>query len=196
MREKYIKLTEANLNRVVNGHDKMGYVIISSSRQDIWVYNDNIYYEDPNRFGSTKVEIDSQLHTDINNIAYKKLKNKIASLGYSYIPVYGGFKEKGQQKANVEKSLIVMPFNIKSGTYTDFDKFVNDMFDIAGPNGYHQDSILIKYPDKNPQYYSCWTQKPEEGIMFTGTSLNDITKEYFTALKKWSDISKKSNFDI
>lgn len=66
------------------------------------------------------------------------------------------------------------------------------MFRLA--NYFNQDAILIKYSDKNPRYYNPKTGLPSDVYEFKGTSLNDITKEYFTALKKWDDISKKNNF--
>ena len=62
----YIKLTEATLNRLVKGHDKDGYVILSASRGD-----------------KTDAE---------NNRRFEELKKKVWNLGYSYIPVFGGYK--------------------------------------------------------------------------------------------------------
>lgn len=102
--------------------------------------------------------------------------------------------EEGQDKANIEKSFIVFPFNISTKEDTDFEEFINDMFDWCGNDDNPQDAILVKFPGKNPRYYDPKNKKPTDDVEFTGTSLNDITKEYFTALKKWNDISKKDNF--
>lgn len=70
---------------------------------------------------------------------------------------------------------------VYSGEYRDFNTFAKDLLQMAWTD-YQQDAILIKYPDKAPVYYDCKTRCPI-GSSFSSTTLNDITKEYFTALK-------------
>ena len=151
----YIKLTEATLNRLVKGHDKDGYVILSASRGD-----------------KTDAE---------NNRRFEELKKTVWNLGYSYIPVFGGYSEEDHGEV-FEKSLFVLAKNKKEAEI-DFDKFVEDMREIG--SSYEQDSILVKYPDKAPMYLNLSTgefDRPFDGEI----KLNDLAQMYFTALKKWN----------
>lgn len=160
----YVPLTEANMNRIVNGHDAFGYIMISASRAD-------------------KSE-------EENNIRKKSIVKDIKSLGYSYVPVFGGYKEDGQDRASLEKSFIVYPYNIQTKEYADFDDFKRDMINLG--KKYNQDSVLVKDGKNNPIYIQCSTETPyddnDEG--FSGVKYNHTDSEYFTALKKWSDMSK------
>lgn len=193
---KLITINEANLKRVVNGHDEKGYAIISACRQDLWENNDGKIVADVSKEEKKifrKLIIGSHEHIDENNKRTKKLRSKLHDK-YSFIPIFGRLKEEGQDKANIEKGFIVFPFNITTKEDTDFEKFVNDIFDWCANKDNPQDVILIKFPGKSPRYYDPKTKKPTDDIEFTDTSLNDITKEYFAALKKRNDISKKDNF--
>ena len=84
-----------------------------------------------------------------------------------------------------------MPYNHKSDEYIDFNEFADDLLKVSYEK-YQQDAILIKYPDKAPIYYDCNTKKPI-GSSFSSATLNDVTREYFTALKKWGDMSRKKS---
>ena len=172
---KKIPLTEANLNRIIKGHDNSGYAIISACRQTLTDNNGN------------EIPQGSQRHTDENNIRTKELRRKLYFKGYSFIPVFGGYQEEGHDKPTMEKSFIVYPFDRYHKTQIDdFNEFVNDIFDLG--KEYEQDAVLIKYPNKNPAYYECDTRKKAPwSDDFKGVALNDVTKEYFTALKKWNN---------
>ena len=198
---RLITLDESSLNRVVNDHDEKGYAIISACRQDLWMNDKDkivatVNEDERKRF--RKLDINSQEHIDANNIRTINLKNKIKDK-YSFIPVFGGFKEEGQDKANIEKSFIVFPFNFKTKEDVDFEEFVNDICNwcVSSDNPKDdnpQDSVLIKFPNKNPRYYDPRNGLPTDDYEFVGLSLNDIIKMYFTAFKKWDDISQKDNF--
>lgn len=152
---KYRKLDESTLNRLIKGHDKDGYAIISASRGD-----------------KTPSE---------NNKRFDELKEKVWSLGYSYVPVFGGYKEDDFGEV-LEKSLFVLPKNKRSGDI-DLEKFFSDMRELG--KEYEQDSVLVKYPDENPRYLELSTG--ELGAPFDGELLlNDVTQQYFTSLKKWN----------
>lgn len=152
---KYRKLDESTLNRLIKGHDKDGYAIISASRGD-----------------KTPSE---------NNKRFDELKEKVWSLGYSYVPVFGGYKEDDFGEV-LEKSLFVLPKNKRSGDI-DLEKFFSDMKELG--KEYEQDSVLVKYPDENPRYLELSTG--ELGASFDGELLlNDVTQQYFTSLKKWN----------
>lgn len=190
-----IPLTEANLNRIINGHDKMGYIVASASRQDLWLIDKNgerVVTSDADDCRKYRVikqlEPDTQEHVDANNKRSKELVSYLRKNNYSYVPVYGGYREDGQTLANVEKSFIVLPYNIKTGEYVDFSKCVSDIMNIC--KKFNQDSILIKYPDADPTYYSC--DDGSKISKFYGTTINDLTKQAFTSLKKWDDIDFRS----
>lgn len=159
--ENYSVLTEASLNRLVRGHDKDGYAVLSASRNERTV-------ED-------------------NNKNFEQLKKDVKNKGYSYVPVFGGYVETddgGEQHPVYEKSLYVIPKRKgQNGEFEDkdFDIFVGDMFEIGGK--YNQEEILVKYPNENPAYYFVDTMKKD--MEFGGTSFNDIKSAYFTSMKKW-----------
>lgn len=164
------RLTEKNLNRLVKGHDDRGYAIISGSRDT-----------------NTKEE---------NDIKTKELKADIKKSGYSYVPVYGGYQEIGRD-ASTEKSFMVFPFDMNFKEHTDFETFQD--FIIGLTDAYDQDSVLIKRPGENPRYWNRMKEvknangeiervperKWETWSFAKEPTLNDVTKEYFTALKSW-----------
>lgn len=156
----YVPLTEANLNRIVNGHNEKGYGVLSASR--------------------------GNLSQEENNKRTKELKAKINDLGYSHVPVLGGYREEGQDKASLEKSLIVYPYNRKTKEYADINKFEDDLVDLG--QGYQQDTVMIKRPTESPKYITCNDRTPDMEFG-NGYVANDMGKEVFTALKKWSDSS-------
>ncbi len=170
----YSVLTGANLNRIVKGHDKDGYIMISACRE-------NADLEDPKN---------EQQVQDENNIRTEKLRQDIRACKYSYIPIYGGYREEGSNKASIEKSFIVFPFNRVDKTLADYNTFLDNMVRLGIK--YNQDSILVKKPNSSPQYFNCRTLK-FTGDIFNNVSLNDMQKEYFTALKKWSDSGRKGD---
>ena len=188
-----IPLIEKTLNRVAHGHDEYGYAIISAMRDNLYMSDNNEIYsvfsdEDKLNSNDDEIEINSQIWIDENNRRTNELKIDLRDNGLSFIPVYGGFKEKNSNKAKVEKSFIVFPFNMQTKKYIDFNKFAELVLELG--YNYQQDSVLIKYPDDNPVYYDCRTGKPDN-YKFTNIKLNDVAQEYFTALKKWGDFSKK-----
>jgi len=109
----------------------------------------------------------------------------VVNAGYSYIPVFGGYKETNPETGEMydapsfEHSLLIpnqKPFTSKSH---DEDQLVELGKKLA--KKYQLESFL--YKPKGGDYKSYWidangniTQK------FTGLSVNDITQEFFTKL--------------
>ena len=172
-------LTEVSLYRAVKEHDKNGYVMISASRQDcLKGIKDNPSYE----------EI-----WDENNKRTNNLKKDITNLSYSFIPVYGGYKEEGSNTASIEKSFIVFPYDFRKKELVDFDTFEKELINLG--KKYNQDAILIKEPESNPKYYYL-TTNTWDSVDFGNVKLNDVTQQYFTSLKGWADTSlNKKNRD-
>lgn len=158
-------LTEKNLNRISKGHEKDGYVIISASR----------FFED-----MTKEQRESE-----NNKRTNELKRALKNYGYSYLAVYGGYREEGASEASMEKSFVVYPYNIVSHSKYNFEDFLDDMKELG--KKYDQDSILVCEPGGKPHYVALKPGVDEFG--FDSVRDNDMNSEYFTAIKKWNDSS-------
>lgn len=205
-------MTEASLNRIVNKHDKGGYCIISACRgrwfKDGAEVPRDVTSEDANHNGFTEVTnleeykkaaaknkptfvkyaniLSGAKLQAINNKRTVALKNKIIGADYSFIPVYGGFKEEGSPVASYESSFIVLPFTRK-GVEKSVDELVADCLDWG--EEFNQDSILVKRIGEAPKYYNCVGAKKgvsDTDIVFSGEyTLNDITQMFFTALKQY-----------
>lgn len=165
VREYTEPLNEVSLYRVTKGHDKDGYAMISASRYN--PFNDNKQHSD-------------QEIVDENNKRTNKLKADIRSKGYSYVPVFGGYKEEDADRESVEKSFIVFPYDNINRKYTDFNTFEKDLINLS--KKYDQDSVLIKRPNDKARYYNNLEDKWDD-FAFNSTKLNDIQQTYFTALK-------------
>lgn len=162
---RLLKLTESNLNRIVHGHETDGYIMVSASRTN--------YTEEE------------------NNVRTKNLRKWLRGQHYSYIAVYGGYKEAGNQ-SKIEKSFIVYPFDIVTKGAVDWDSFESALIDKA--NELEQETLLICPPHGKP-YYKGISDDELTSEPFSLVKINDVVQEYFTALKKWSDMSlnKKDN---
>lgn len=176
-------ITEANLQRIVSGHKNDGYVILSASRD-----KDNLERE-------VGKSLSNQQAIDLNNKRTRELTAEIRKRGYSFIPVFGGYKEEGTNNASIEKSLIVYPYNIAKKTSLDFTTLYNDAMELASE--YNQDSILVCEPNKNPKYVAV-TENGYDSEEFKNTDINNVVNQYFTSLKRWDDSSlnkKGRNFE-
>ena len=151
------ELNEKNLNRISKGHEKNGYAIISASRGDL-------------------LEQEKNKRTN-------ELKRKLKEKGYSYLSVYGGYKELGQDKASMEKSFVVYPYNINRNEALDFNEFSNYIKKLG--EEFDQDSVLICEPEGKPKYVAL--KKDVEEIGFDDVGYNNEENMLFTAIKKWSD---------
>lgn len=174
---KLLPLTEANMQRIVKGHDKDGYAILSASREDNkYVGNDtnNELRKNPN---------------EINDKQTKLMKSLINAKGYTYVPIYGGYHEEGTDNSQIEKSFIVYPYK-RNNTLVPWDEFVEDIYDIANDKdgAFNQDSVLFKKPNESPKYVDPRTR---EDAFSVGDNViyNDTDQTYFSAIKKWKDIS-------
>ena len=157
----YMPLTETTMNRLVHGHNDKGYIIITAAK--------------------------SENQEDGNNQRRKSLVSDLKELGYSYVPAFCGYKEEGQEKASLEKSYVVFPYDIATEKYDDFDNFRKNLINLG--KKFKQEGILVKEDGKNPICIQCDTGEPYEGDEgFTGVIFDHADDEYFTALKKHKDM--------
>lgn len=158
----YIPLTEPTMNRLVHGHNDKGYIIITAAKSE--------NKEKP------------------NDRERKALISDLKKFGYSYVPVFGGYKEEGQGKASLEESFVVFPYDIATEKYDCSDHFRMILINLGKLHG--QESILVKEDGKNPVCIRCDTGEPyEEDDGFSDANFDHADDEYFAALKKHRDIS-------
>ena len=95
-----------------------------------------------------------------------------------------------QKRVYIEKVFIVLPYKRSTNEYMDFDSFAEKVLKECRKI-YHQDAILIKYPDKEPVFYD-YRVKHTQSIGFSSATLNDVIKDFFTVLERCRNKSLKS----
>lgn len=155
-------IDETNLNRILGLHFNAGLIIISSNRH-------------------------KNTH-EKNKSNFEQLKNDLKKSKFSYFPVYGGFIEKsidGEKPVEViEPAFIVANYQIASSTIYDNTGLALKQFGIKLSQKYNQESFLF-VPPKSDKYYYI-TPDGNVDMSFSGVGINDITREYFTRLNKYS----------
>lgn len=181
--KRFAPLDEANLKRVAQGHDDSGYVILSASKKE-------------NRYigGDTEGQLKGNAN-ELNDKLTLEMKKAINSKNLTFVSTYGGYREK--TGVVVEKSFIVYPYR-RNNILVPWDEFIKDVLEIVNKtyvdeNGdeqllFNQESILVKKPNESPKYIN---PKNEETVIELGDNVdyNNLNNEYFTALKKWGDMS-------
>lgn len=150
---KPMLLEKITINRILAKHGNNGFIVISANRAD-------------------------KPH-DENVKNTKELRNRIAKQGYSYLPVYGGYRNtQTGEEADYEPSFLVFNYN-ENGESRDMKKLVELTKLWCGD--YEQDCAYVKLPDKDPVYIDRngkITNKRESDKV----AINDPTKEFFTSL--------------
>ena len=160
-------LTEATINRILTKHSDSGFIIVSANRTD-----------------KTKKENDKNT---------KSLIADIRKSGYSYFPVYGGYKGTDGMVDKYEPSFFIT--NYKGKTLQDnFD----ELFDLAVElcNKYNQDSVLVKAPNDVPKYIDRNGEVVGKEKQNDKVSINRIEQKYFTALYKKDNGTKRMTYDM
>ena len=144
----------------------------------------------------------SEVQAELKNT--KSLISDIRKSGYSYFPVYCGYKcnvcsthvvHKGTDGMvdKYEPSFFIT--NYKGKTLQDnFDK----LFDLGVKicNKYNQDSVLVKAPNDVPKYIDRNGNVVGKEKQNGNVSINRIEKEYFTALYKKDTGTKRMTYDM
>lgn len=155
-----IPLIETTLNRVFTKHANEGYFIISASRGN---------------------------NTPAENAALtKQLEKDLSELGYSYLPISGGFIENRgmpDERDVTEDSCLVMGRTPRT-TPEEQDKFIQKMLSDAQMlcQKYNQDSVLVQVPGEHAKYI---TKDGSIDMEFDGPNkYNDLTQDYFSRLHR------------
>ncbi len=155
-------INETNLNRVLGLHFKAGMIIISANRHE--------YSHEQNKSN------------------FEHLKKDLKNSKFSYFPVYGGYIEKsiaGEKPVEViEPAFIVPNYKIASNIIYDNTGEALKRFGIELSQKYNQESFLF-VPPKSDKYYYI-TPDGNVDMSFSGVEINNIAREYFTRLNKYS----------
>ena len=114
----------------------------------------------------------------------KEMISTIKSRKYSYMPIYGSFREnfgEENETQTFEKSLVI--FNYDNKQHCEVGKFselIQFAIDLA--QQFNQDSFLYCEPNKNLKYVK--TDGTTIAEYETDAPFNDLTKEYWTDLHK------------
>jgi len=154
-------MNEMSLNRLFTKHFKDGFIIITADKA----------YIDDSRVAKER---------------YKQLERDIVNAGYSYVPVWGGYKEINPETGNkydaasFEMGLLVP--NQKVGN-TDKSHETDQLPDLGKKlaQKYDQESFLYKPQGEEKKAY--WIDR-NGGIdyEFGNVTVNDLAQEFFTKL--------------
>lgn len=164
-----VPLKEINAKRLIDRHSQNGYAIISASRG----------------FAEFGLDPKNPQHQNelkrINNQRTKDLVADVQHEGFSYTLSFGGFIEnQGEENEEEVYEQSVIVYAVKRNGETDMDKLFN--FAIAMCNKFNQDSVLVKFPDKDPAYYN--KQGEVDFELGSNVDFNDVSQTYFTDLHK------------
>ena len=187
VKHNVMPLSEASLNRMME-HGKTGMIIISGNRSEIDSDNpENSLRKQfkswcrKNGVDNPDKKVEAQWLKDRNAKADKHLKNDIMRAGWSFSPVYGGYKGNDGVTDNFEPSFVVYNYNRKGEQKEGFDELKN--FAIRMCKKYRQNSVYVQGPGEPPVYLDG-----NGNQVSTKSSLdfkfNREKEDYFTTTKR------------
>lgn len=196
-------LSESSLNRMMD-HGKTGMIIISSQVS-------SVEREDPNLDLTAEFEkslekrggarsIDSDAMWDEmrdwlrrrNKAADNALRRDIQAAGFSYTPVFGGYRMKETGEESHEPSYVVYCYD-RNGKQLDFQDLLQ--FGLKMCLKYSQESVYVQAPGKPPVYLDY------NGNQVSSTSsdnfkLNRDGEEFFTTTSRDKSSPQRFTADI
>lgn len=162
-KNKPILIEKVTLDRILQKHGSNGMINISANRSD-----------KPKEYNDQKT---SSLIQDIKDS------------GFSYLPTYGGYrdKEKGIED-DYEPSFVVFNYDAKTGKPRDFQELYRHAVEWCAK--YEQHSVLIKAPNKAPIYVNGNGEKVNSTESNTYWK-NDPKQEFFTSFKSKEEVDKE-----
>ena len=156
-------IKETKLNRILEYHFKIGFIIISGSR--------------------------AENSEEENNKNFESLKSNVREGGFSYIPVFGGYIEDERDDKNkltgvkhevVEKALIVPNRVLATSNYYSDDK---KLFELGKEltKKYKQQDFLFK-PKSDENITSYFDGNGKKTQTFKNVKENDLSQIFFTKL--------------
>ena len=196
-------LSESSLNQMLD-HGKTGMIIISSQVS-------SIEREDPNLDLTAQFEksleqkggiqsIDSDaLYDEMqawlkrrNKAADKQLRYDIHDAGFSYTPVYGGYRMKETGEESHEPSYVVYCYN-RNGDLVKFDYL--EQFGIEMCRKYKQESVYVQRPGEPPVYLD-YNGNQVNRTSSDNFKLNRDQEEYFTTTGRDKSSPQRFTADI
>lgn len=169
---KPMLLEKITLDRIIKKHGDNGYIIISANRSD--------------------------KEQEVNDKATQSLILDLKRSGYSYLPLYGGYRDtKTGVEDSFEPSFLVFNY-LTNGDEQPFQNLKNLAIEWCGK--YDQASVLVKDPSQPPVWLDA------QGNVVSNRSSNkvwknDPTQEYFTSMKPrhkvdQNNVSRRFTLDI
>ena len=190
--QRYVMpLTESSLNRIMK-HGDNGMIIISACRSEVDSSDPELslrdeFEKDAEFVGGLK-SIDSDALYDFehdwlkrrNARKDKELLQDIQEAGYSYTPVYGGYKGRDSVQSSYEPSYIVYNY-YTDGHPGDFDDLKQFACQMCAKYG--QESVYVQAPGEAPKYLdkdgNKTNRKSSKNFKF-----NRDQEEYFTTTSR------------
>ena len=194
-------LTEASLAHVLKKRAD-GYFIISACRSD---WPEIEIAKIGGRNGAAFLGLTNNRRNEMldphywNNVRTEELEDDLRRLGYGFVPVYGGFRERTAAHPNgtvvMEQSFFV-PVQKTAGNASAYNAIRNNIINLGVK--YMQEVVAICPPNGSPYYYvtNATAAKAPVGTVIGGFSrdyrLNDVLQDFFTSLNKVDD--ERSDF--
>lgn len=196
-------LSESSLNQMMD-HGKTGMIIISSQVSQI-------EREDPKLDLTARFEkslgnlggvqsIDSDAMYDVmqdwlrrrNKAADKQLRKDIQDAGFSYTPVFGGYRMKETGEESHEPSYVVYCYN-RQGQQLDFQDLLR--FGLKMCLKYSQESIYVQAPGEPPVYLD-YNGNQVNTSSSDNFKFNRDQEEYFTTTSRDKNSPQRFTADI
>ena len=193
-------ISESSLNRMLD-HGKTGMVILSACRSAVESTDPklDLTYEFEMDMGDRDIDSDA-LYDEMeewlrkrNAVKDKELKDDIKKAGYSFTPVYGGYRGKDGVNSSYEPSYVV--YNYKRGDDNPGDFYELEQFAIKMCGKYGQESVYVQEPGSAPKYLD---DEGNQVNMFSSKNfkLNRDNEKFFTTTKRDKTNPKTFTGDI
>lgn len=196
-------LSESSLNQMMD-HGKTGMVIISSQVSSVERTDPKLdltaEFEKSLKDRGLLQSIDSDAVYDEmqewlkkrNKAADRQLLKDIMEAGFSYTPVYGGYRMKETGEESHEPSYVVYCFD-RNGKPRDFQELKE--FALKMCLKYSQESVYVQAPGEPPVYLNY------DGDQVNSSSSNNFKfnrekEEYFTTTKRSKTAPQRFTADI
>lgn len=198
IRINFYRLDEVAFSKLMTYHFDKGFILISADRTCEAEMNKGKDYictpkEEAHQGG-------------INRENELKMRKDIRNSGYSYIPMYGGYKEKAGKDPETgeetfidspepEKSFFIPftagPSTYKTGNPENIEAFKD--FGVQLTRKYKQDSFFFK-PPNSIDTNSYWIDRVGKIDMTFGgkTKISDVVERFFSQLRKGSKFKRFS----
>lgn len=202
-KKNVMPLSESSLNQMMD-HGKTGMVIISSQVSSVERTDPKLdltaEFEKSLKDRGLLQSIDSDAVYDEmqewlkkrNKAADRQLLKDIMEAGFSYTPVYGGYRMKETGEESHEPSYVVYCFD-RNGKPRDFQELKE--FALKMCLKYSQESVYVQAPGEPPVYLNY------DGDQVNSSSSNNFKfnrekEEYFTTTKRSKTAPQRFTADI